>query len=130
MTLARATVTDGDDILALLDVVGARRLRPIIHGGGHEGGLKSGTLPVPLCVVFGVAACLLCDQISHDLYVIDANRDVFLQALAANVPDFKINGGAPRHSGHLNLRFAGIDAETLTTNLQPSYPLCRGALPQ
>jgi cysteine desulfurase len=89
--------------------------------------LKSGTLPVPLCVVFGVAACLLCDQISHDLYVIDANRDVFLQALAANVPDFKINGGAPRHSGHLNLRFAGIDAETLTTNLQPILAISTGA---
>jgi cysteine desulfurase len=103
------------------------RLRPIIHGGGQEGGLRSGTLPVPLCVGFGAAARLLCDQISHDLYVIDANRDVFLQALSASVADFKIIGGAPRHSGHLNLRFAGIDAETLTPNLQPCGSDARGA---
>ena len=75
------------------------QLRPIIHGGGQEGGLRSGTLPVPLCVGFGVAARLLCDQLPHDLSVLDANRDVFLQALSAKMPDFKINGDAPRHPG-------------------------------
>ena len=103
------------------------RLRPIIHGGGQEGGLRSGTLPVPLCVGFGVAARLLCDQLPHDLSVLDANRDVFLQALSAKMPDFKINGDAPRHPGHLNIRFVGIDAEILITNLQPTLAISTGA---
>ena len=59
--------------------------------------------------------------------MIDTNREVFLHALSANDWDFKIIGGAPRHSAYLNLRFAGIDAEILTTNLQPTLAISTGA---
>jgi cysteine desulfurase len=103
------------------------QLRPIIHGGGQEGGLRSGTLPVPLCVGFGVAARVLCDELPRDRAVIQQNREAFLQTLIALFPAFKINGGAPYHPGNLNLRFPGIDAETLTMNLQPSLAISTGA---
>ena len=103
------------------------RLRPIIHGGGQEGGLRSGTLPVPLCVGFGAAASLMRHQLSSDLTAIERHRDVFLQTLAEIHPNFTINGGAPGHLGNLNLRLAGVDAETLTMNLQPILAVSTGA---
>jgi cysteine desulfurase len=51
-----------------------RRLRPILHGGGHEGGLRSGTLPTPLCVGFGEAARLLMARVSRDAETLSAAR--------------------------------------------------------
>ena len=103
------------------------RMRPIIHGGGQESGLRSGTLPAPLCVGFGAAANILRDQLARDLSLIRRSREAFLQTLRSVFPDFKINGRDHRHPGNLNLHFPGIDAETLTSNLQPTVAISTGA---
>jgi cysteine desulfurase len=58
------------------------QLRPIIHGGGQEGGLRSGTLPVPLCVGFGVAARVLCDELPRDRLAISTGA-----ACASGIPE-------------------------------------------
>ncbi|MBM3578847.1 MAG: cysteine desulfurase [Alphaproteobacteria bacterium] len=103
------------------------RLHPIIHGGGQEGGLRSGTLPVPLCVGFGNAADIMQDRLFVDRASLKKNREVFLQTLRAGIRDFKINGGEQGHPGNLNIRIPGIDAEILTMNLQPRLAISTGA---
>jgi cysteine desulfurase len=104
------------------------QLRPIIHGGGQEGGLRSGTLPVPLCVGFGTAADILRDRLPFEQSSLQGKREAFLQALEANGVDFTVNGeGERRHPGNLNLRLRGVDAEILTANLQPNVAISTGA---
>lgn len=85
-----------------------------IHGGGQESGMRSGTLPVALCVGFGAACALLADDRARlrDL------RAGFLGRIASLGPI--INGEAHPDwhvPGILNLRFPGIDSETLVMAL-------------
>jgi cysteine desulfurase len=103
------------------------RLRPIIHGGGQEGGLRSGTLPAPLCVGFGAAAEISRMEFGADTERSKLLRSVFLQTLRSEFADFEINGGVNGHPGNLNLRFPGIDADILTANLQPRLAISTGA---
>lgn len=104
-----------------------RRVRPLIHGGGQEGGLRAGTLPTPLCVGFGEAARLLKRGISRDVAALSDARRSFLQALSTHRIDPLVNGGEPRHPAHLNLRFPGVDADTLVAKLQPTLAISTGA---
>ena len=104
------------------------RLRPIIHGGGQEGRLRSGTLPVPLCVGFGAAVDILRDRLPLEQSSLNGKRQTFLQTLGANGVNFRINGeGESHHPGNLNLRIPGVDAEMVTANLQPKVAISTGA---
>jgi cysteine desulfurase len=80
----------------------------ILHGGGQEGGLRSGTLSPALCAGFGAAAALL---VQDDPARIDAlwraARDVLEK-------DWVLNGAAdPRWRGNLNVRLPGLDVARL-----------------
>jgi hypothetical protein len=104
-----------------------RRMRPILLGGGQEAGLRSGTLPTPLCVGFGEAARVAKARLDDDVRLLSESRRLFLDALRARVPDALVNGAEPRHPGQLNLRFPGVDAEMLVANLQPQLAVSNGA---
>jgi cysteine desulfurase len=102
--------------------------KPIIHGGGQEFGLRSGTLPTPLCVGFGEA----CRIIRHDNHEPKSNlsemRNYFLNCLLEAVPSIIVNGTlANRHPGNLNVRFPGIEAEIILSNLQPNVAASTGS---
>jgi cysteine desulfurase len=90
-------------------------LDPLLHGGGQEGGLRSGTLSPALCVGFGEAARLLVDQAEADHAHVER-----LWALArARLPGWTLNGAAdPRYHGNLNLRRPGLDAARLISELR------------
>jgi cysteine desulfurase len=103
------------------------RLRPLIHGGGQEGGLRSGTLPTPICVGFGEAARLLRRSIDDDISLLSVARKAFLEKLVVNIPDLAVNGDEPRHPGHLNLWIPRAEADLLITNLQPLLALSTGS---
>ena len=62
------------------------RPKPIIHGGGQEGGLRSGTLPTPLCVGFGEACHILADERDDDAERIRLLRDRFFAELLKGCP--------------------------------------------
>lgn len=81
----------------------------ILHGGGQEGGLRSGTLSPALCAGFGAAAALLAqDDPSHIETLWSAARAV----LAA--PNWVLNGDAEaRWRGNLNVRMDGLDVARL-----------------
>jgi cysteine desulfurase len=102
-------------------------LSPIIHGGGQEGGLRSGTLPTPLCVGFGAAVEAMRSRLSDDLVSNQINRKSFLSVLNSSGVQFHINGAERGHFGNLNLRLPGVDADILLMNLQPRLAISTGA---
>ena len=104
------------------------RPKPIIHGGGQEGGLRSGTLPTPLCVGFGEACRILANERDSDAKRIRILRDRFLAKLRERVPGLAVNGHhGSRHPGNLNLLFPSIDASLLLQNLHPTVAASTGS---
>lgn len=89
---------------------------PLMHGGGQEGGLRSGTLSPALCAGFGTAAALMAER--HD----DDNAHVEkLWALAERCfgDDWTINGtDCARYPGNLNIRTDGLDASRLISDVR------------
>ncbi|KMS58392.1 cysteine desulfurase family protein [Sphingobium cupriresistens] len=85
----------------------------LIHGGGQEGGLRSGTLSPALCAGFGVAARLMRERADSDRAHVES-----LAALAATLfADWTLNGSqTARYRGNLNLRRDGIDGARLLSD--------------
>jgi cysteine desulfurase len=87
------------------------RLLPLIDGGGQERGLRSGTLPTPLCVGLGRAAAIAADEMEDEAARLRRLRDRLLTDLARRVPGLRLNGDAEhRLPGSLNFGFPGIAA--------------------
>lgn len=89
---------------------------PVIHGGGQERGLRSGTLSPALCVGFGAAARLADERQTRDY---DHVQKLWKAAIQALGPNWTINGSiAHRYHGNLNIRRKGIDAARLLADLR------------
>ena len=87
------------------------RLLPLIDGGGQERGLRSGTLPTPLCVGIGRAAAIAADEMEDEAVRLRQLRDRLWTDLARRVTGLRINGDAEhRLPGSLNFGFPGIAA--------------------
>jgi cysteine desulfurase len=90
------------------------RLRAQLDGGGHERGLRSGTLPVPLVVGLGAAAELAVREQPEESRRLLGLRDRLHSDIALRVPDIRLNGHpTERLPGNLNLSFAYVDGEAL-----------------
>ncbi|HKT18916.1 MAG TPA: aminotransferase class V-fold PLP-dependent enzyme [Stellaceae bacterium] len=90
------------------------RIAPLIDGGGQERGLRSGTLPVPLCVGIGEAAALAAAEMGEEAKRLLDLRQRFLAGILRNLPQTRLNGDAEqRLPGSLNLSFPGIPAPAL-----------------
>lgn len=95
------------------------RLQPLFDGGGQERGLRSGTLPLPLCVGLGVACEIARDEMMAESVRLRALRDRLLEALRARLSDVRVNGDMTRRvAGNLNVGFPGIDAEDLMMDVK------------
>ncbi len=95
------------------------KIIPIIEGGGHEDGLRSGTLPVPLIVGFGEACAIAKMEGDSDARRIEKLRDSMWHALQSKLPDLRLNGSLDaRLCGNLNIAFAGVQAEQLVLALR------------
>ena len=91
-----------------------RRIDALIMGGGQQGGMRSGTLPVALCVGFGEAAQICAAEMEGEARRVAGLRDHLLAALAAAGATFELNGAVePRLPGNINVSFPGVDAEAL-----------------
>jgi cysteine desulfurase len=116
------------------------RLAEQIHGGGHERGMRSGTLNVPSIVGFGKAAELSRELLSEESAQLTALRNRMLKEITAAVPQVFLNGHpTQRLPGNLNLSFAFIEGESMimgmkelavssgsactSASLEPSYVL-------
>jgi cysteine desulfurase len=89
-------------------------IEPLLDGGGHEFGLRSGTLNVPAIIGFG-AACDLCRQeMASENDRVRRLRDRLHQALVAGLNSLTLNGHpTDRLPGNLNLIFANAQAEAV-----------------
>jgi cysteine desulfurase len=94
-----------------------RLLSALIDGGGHEGGLRSGTLNVPGIVGLGAASEVAsCERVAETARLV-ALRDRFFAGLRDLLDDVELNGPVKeRLPGNLNLRFRGVDSEALMAN--------------
>ena len=90
------------------------RLVAQIDGGGHERGLRSGTVPVPLAVGLGVAAELAIRERPSESERIFKLRQQLHQGIGSRVEAIRLNGHPTlRLPGNLNLSFAYVDGEAL-----------------
>ena len=97
-----------------------RRLAPIISGGGHERGLRSGSLNVAGIVGFGVAAGIAAAERTTESARVGALRDRLVAAVQARLPGVSQNGDVARRLANTaNLRFADADAEAVIVNMDP-----------
>lgn len=91
-------------------------LYPILHGGGQEKGIRSGTVPVPLCVGFGQASTIMDQEKESEWHRITALRDKFLLILQSELPRIYINGDMEhRLPNNLNICFESVEGEGLMT---------------
>ena len=102
---------------------------PIIHGGGQQRNLRSGTLPTPLCVGFGVATeILLQDEAREERERIKNRRDLFVNLLRASGLTIAMNGPESNgHPGNANVRFVGLSGHDLLAALQPKLAASVGS---
>ena len=90
------------------------RLEPLIDGGGQERGLRSGTLPTPLCVGLGAAAQIAAAEMESEAQRVSALKTRLLEGITGRLSGVSLNGHAVRRiAGNLNLSFEGVDAEAL-----------------
>ena len=95
------------------------RLQPQISGGGHERGLRSGTLNVPGIVGLGKAAEIVAAQREEDTRRVRGLRDRLLDAIASRLPKVVVNGSLERRlPNNLHLSFPGIRAETMLKGMR------------
>ena len=96
-----------------------QRLAPRMLGGGHERGLRSGTMNGPAIVGFGVAADIARREMEDSERRIAGLRDLLLELLQAKIIDVLVNGSLEhRLPGNLNVSFPGVDAEALVVRLR------------
>jgi cysteine desulfurase len=128
--LGRVAIPEGPDLVALSahkihgpKGIGALWMRegaepePLIHGGGQEQGMRSGTLSPALCVGFGAAAKLARERETRDY---DHLQHLWPAAVRGLGPGWTINGSVEhRYRGNLNIRRDGVDAARLLADLRP-----------
>ncbi|MGL5720690.1 MAG: IscS subfamily cysteine desulfurase [Alphaproteobacteria bacterium] len=95
------------------------RLQALIHGGGQERGMRSGTLPTPLCVGFGTACQLAEAERVREWARLTELKDYFLGQIHRHLPEVYLNGDAQhRIPGNLNLSFAYVEGEGLMMGIK------------
>src|SRR5688572_20959685 len=115
-------------------------LTPIIDGGGHERGMRSGTLNVPGIVGFGKAAQIAREELDKEMAEMFRLREKLRTTLERELDEVYINGDLQKRlPGNLNMSFAYVEGESLlmgindvavssgsactSASLEPSYVL-------
>jgi cysteine desulfurase len=110
-------------------------LLPLIDGGGHEQGLRSGTLNVPGIVGFGRAAAICQNDLTSERKRTQGLRDRLLSGLENRLERIRVNGSLQhRLPNNLNVAFAGLEGESLLAGLNDvavsSGAACTSANPE
>ena len=95
------------------------RLVALMDGGGQERGLRSGTLPTPLCVGLGEACAIAGREMGDEAERVAALRDRFYKGITGRLSGVHLNGDEERRiPGNLNLSFADVDSEGLVAGIK------------
>ena len=104
------------------------RIAPLIDGGGHERGMRSGTLPVPLIVGFGRAAEICGEVMAEEGARLAKLRDRLQDMILSNLDDAYLNGHPERRLPHnLNISFAYVEGESVLMGLNKESALSSGS---
>jgi cysteine desulfurase len=94
------------------------RIEALIHGGGQERGLRSGSENVPGIAGFGRAAEIMKDEMERDVAWVKPMRDRLMQGILSGIEDSTLNGPRERRlPNNLNVRIAYIEGESLLLSL-------------
>lgn len=103
------------------------RLEPLLHGGGHERGFRSGTLPVGLIVGFAAAVEFCLADLEAEAARLARLRDQLWERLSKGLEDLRRNGHPERClPGNLNVSFEGVPSDGLIAKL-PGVALSSGS---
>jgi len=103
------------------------KVNPIIHGGGHQYGLRSGTMNVPGIVGLGMACKICHEKMAEELSKIKKLRDL-LESEIMKMDNVSINGiYAPRLPTISNIYFKGIESKEFTHLVQDKLAVSTGS---
>ena len=104
------------------------KLSPLIHGGGHESGFRSGTINVPGVAGFGKAAELCVDEMLQDEARIITLRNRFESKILSSIENTEVNGDT-KHRLHTvsNFSVKHVDSQAVMTRLRTKLAISSGS---
>ncbi|MFT5331039.1 MAG: cysteine desulfurase [Parasphingorhabdus sp.] len=101
---------------------------PIIHGGGQQEGMRSGTIPVPLAVGMGEASKIIVETETEGSVLRDKNKLLWEGLKTVGAPAV-LNGPdiSKRHPANLNVSFMGFDSADIIAAVQPQLAISSGS---
>jgi len=104
------------------------KLKPLLHGGGHERGWRSGTLNVPSIAGFAKAVELADQNMEERTSHVDELTSYMWNRLNDELDDIVLNGHPKdRIPNNLNISFTGVENKALVKNLQPEIAVSAGS---
>ncbi|OGX06381.1 MAG: IscS subfamily cysteine desulfurase [Omnitrophica bacterium RIFCSPLOWO2_12_FULL_50_11] len=104
------------------------RISPLIHGGGHEHGLRSGTLNVPAIVGFGKAAEVSAQVMEEESKRLLRLRGRLRKGISEKLDEVYVNGSLEeRLPGNLNISFAFVEGESLLKGITEEIAVSSGS---
>lgn len=104
--------------VGLLFIKSGSKITPLLHGGGHEFGLRSSTVNPPLIIGFTKAAQIAIDQMEQENIRLSQLRDYLIKNILKTIPHTHLNGSVKsRLSNNINISFDHIEGESLQLSL-------------
>jgi len=104
------------------------RIAPMIDGGGHERGMRSGTVPVPLAVGLGKAAEICREVMSEEGSRLKGLRDRLQDKILSSLDEVYLNGHPEKRLPHnLNISFAYVEGESVLMGVNAEAALASGS---
>jgi cysteine desulfurase len=104
------------------------RIAPMMDGGGHERGMRSGTVAVPLAVGFGKAAGICHEVMAEESQKLATLRDRLQDHILSKVDEAYLNGNPTSRLPHnLNISFAYVEGESVLMGLNKEVALSSGS---
>jgi cysteine desulfurase len=111
--------------VALLYVKSDSKITPLLHGGGHEFGIRSSTVNVPLIAAFTKAAQIAVDSMDSENKRLTLLRDYLIKNILKNIPNTHLNGSARnRLCNNINVSFDKIEGESILLDLDMHGIIC------
>jgi len=109
---------------AILYVREGVKINPIMHGGGHEGGLRSSTVNVPAIVGMGKAVEILKNSKAENLKIKNL-RDKLIKGILTTIDDCWLNGDEKeRLNNNVNISFERVEGESILMELSNRGIMC------
>jgi cysteine desulfurase len=104
--------------VALLYIKSGTKIEPLLHGGGHELGLRSSTVNTPLIIGFAKAASICIDEMESETKRLTILRDKIIKNILTNIEGSSLNGHpTQRLANNINISFSKVEGESLMLQL-------------